>query len=140
MRSFLHEEYLMDPEGRIYDDDKLSSYICIGRDQENMDTFTDFVANVGAWMHVRVLRDSKSPFTELYGAYFYDSRTLFNVVHILATTLAAIFPAITILLLHFVKNTLKRIYITMGLTTLFAFALVVFTKAKRIEIFAATAA
>jgi len=57
-----------------------------------------------------------------------------------ATIASALLPIIAILVLYFVKSTLKRIYISIGLTAAFAVAMKLFTDAKKVELFAATAA
>jgi hypothetical protein len=57
-----------------------------------------------------------------------------------ATIAAATLPVIAILILYFIKDTLRRIYVLIGLTVAFAVATKVLTSAKSIEIFAATAA
>lgn len=53
---------------------------------------------------------------------------------------SALLPVIAVLILYYVKPTPDRIYIMLGLTSIFAFALAIFTSAKHHEIFAATAA
>jgi hypothetical protein len=54
--------------------------------------------------------------------------------------LSAVFPTVVILGLYFVKNMIQRIGLVIVFTTLFAVALALFTGAKKVEIFSATAA
>jgi hypothetical protein len=56
------------------------------------------------------------------------------------TVAAASLPVVAVLILYFIKNTLKRIYVLIGLTVAFAISTKLLTSAKSIEIFAATAA
>jgi len=53
---------------------------------------------------------------------------------------ASLLPAISILALYFIHNMLARLGAIMAFSALFSFTLAIFTTAKRIEIFAATAA
>lgn len=54
--------------------------------------------------------------------------------------LSAIFPTVVILGLYFVQSMIKRIGLVILFTSLFAITLALFTGAKKVEIFSATAA
>lgn len=49
-------------------------------------------------------------------------------------------PLVAIIVLYFVKDTIKRLGVAIVFTSLFAAALTLSTSARRIEIFASTAA
>ena len=72
-------------------------------------------------------------------AYFDDSK-LNAVAHFLGTFIASMLPAMAIFVLYFVPDLLDRLWIILAFSALFSFTLAIFTKAKRVEIFAATAA
>ncbi|KAK5167867.1 hypothetical protein LTR04_007120 [Oleoguttula sp. CCFEE 6159] len=74
------------------------------------------------------------------GLTHYKDTHLNAVSHFVGTLLASLLPAISIFVLYFVQNMLARLGAIMAFSALFAFTLAVFTKATRIEIFAATAA
>jgi len=59
---------------------------------------------------------------------------------ILVTVLASLIPIASILILYFVANTLDRLAIAVAFTGMFAFCLAVMTRARRVEVFAATSA
>lgn len=59
---------------------------------------------------------------------------------ILVTVLASLIPIASILILYFVANVLDRLAIVVAFTGLFAFSLAVTTRARRLEVFAATSA
>lgn len=59
---------------------------------------------------------------------------------ILVTVLASLIPIASILILYFVANTLDRLAIAVAFTGMFAFCLAVTTRARRVEVFAATSA
>ncbi|CZR56646.1 uncharacterized protein PAC_06535 [Phialocephala subalpina] len=63
-----------------------------------------------------------------------------SITKLIVTMLSAMVPAVSIVALYFEKNLLNRIWIMMGLTLAFAAILSIFTGAKRIEVFSATAA
>lgn len=73
------------------------------------------------------------------GLVDYHEGRLIKATKLMSTTVASTMPMIAILGLYFEKNLLTRIYTAMGITAAFAAILVVFTNARRIEIFMATA-
>jgi hypothetical protein len=62
------------------------------------------------------------------------------ITSFLAALLASMIPVLSILILYFIKNTLRRIYTLMGFTVLFALVLKLLTSAKTMDVFAVTAA
>lgn len=70
----------------------------------------------------------------------YKSHWVGMVSSFLVAVVGALFPVISILILFFIKKTLKRIYVLMGLTIAFAFAVKVLTGMKTADVFALTAA
>ncbi|TKA79572.1 hypothetical protein B0A49_02999 [Cryomyces minteri] len=74
------------------------------------------------------------------GLTHYKDTHLNAVSHFVGALLASLLPAISIIVLYFVQNMLARLGAIMAFSAVFAFTLAVFTKATRIEIFAATAA
>ncbi|KAF2144253.1 uncharacterized protein K452DRAFT_223706 [Aplosporella prunicola CBS 121167] len=70
----------------------------------------------------------------------YDDTHVERVNKIMITIIASILPTIAIIVLYAVKDTWRRVYIMIGFTAAFAFSLAIFTPARRLEIFASTAA
>ncbi len=70
----------------------------------------------------------------------YEERKIERAVDILVTVLASLIPIVSILILYSVGNTLDRLAIAVAFTGLFSFCLAVTTKARRVEVFAATSA
>jgi Family of unknown function (DUF6594) len=70
----------------------------------------------------------------------YEERKIERVMDILVTVLASLIPIASIIVLYFVGSTLDRLAITVAFTGLFAFCLAVTTRARRVEVFAATSA
>ncbi|EEU34028.1 uncharacterized protein NECHADRAFT_85466 [Fusarium vanettenii 77-13-4] len=73
------------------------------------------------------------------GMVEYSDTKVGQVSQAVSTTLASILPVLAVLGLYFEKNLLNRIYIMIGITTIFAAVLSVFSRVSRAEIFSATA-
>ncbi|KAK7977833.1 hypothetical protein PG996_003883 [Apiospora saccharicola] len=70
----------------------------------------------------------------------YSPRTVSRVGSAVVAALSSTLPTLAILVLYFVGDMVKRLGLVIIFTTLFAVALAVFTDAKKVEIFSATAA
>ncbi|KAH8685800.1 hypothetical protein BGZ60DRAFT_523079 [Tricladium varicosporioides] len=70
----------------------------------------------------------------------YSDSHMITVVDMLGTVLASATPLISIIILYFVRNLGLRLIILCAFTLLFSLSLAVVTKARRVEIFACTAA
>ena len=87
-------------------------------------------------MHVQ----SKSIDPETGGLQHYKDSKINAIAHFIGTFVASMLPAASIFVLYFVPNMVDRLCIILALSALFSFSLAIFTQAKRVEIFAATAA
>lgn len=74
------------------------------------------------------------------GIVRYEESTIVMVTNIIGTVLSSLLPILSIIVLYFVKNTLTRLGIVVIFTTLFSATLTIFTSARRVEVFASTAA
>lgn len=74
------------------------------------------------------------------GIYTYAERTTIRIANVVGTAIASLLPISAVVVLCFVRDLLKRLGMVALFTVLFSLALVATTRAKRIEIFAATAA
>ncbi|CAM6002112.1 unnamed protein product [Sphagnum balticum] len=72
--------------------------------------------------------------------HHYDDRRVEAVTNILGTIFSCIAPLVSIIVLSFVGSPNARLGLVCAFTLLFTFCLAVATKARRVEIFAATAA
>lgn len=70
----------------------------------------------------------------------YHDSSLYKLLSLLSTTIASVFPVLAIVLLHFVTKTSARLSIIATFTAMFSICLSLVTQARRVEIFAATAA
>lgn len=70
----------------------------------------------------------------------YKSDWVGRAASFLAALVGALFPVISILILFFIKKTLRRIFALMGLTIAFALAVKLLTGVKTADVFSITAA
>jgi hypothetical protein len=73
------------------------------------------------------------------GLVDYHEGRLGKATKLISTTIASTMPMVAILGLYFEESLLIRIYIAIGITAAFSAILVIFTNARRVEIFMATA-
>jgi hypothetical protein len=105
--------------------------------------FTHYLSNtLIPYLHRILLHHYKKPVQHdpESGICKYDERRIERVMDILVTVLASLIPIASILILYFVANTLDRLAIAVAFTGMFAFCLAVMTRARRVEVFAATSA
>ncbi|MCJ1240207.1 hypothetical protein MMC14_008207 [Varicellaria rhodocarpa] len=72
--------------------------------------------------------------------YFYSDAHIRGVVYVFGTVASSLMPMASIVALSFADNTAARLSLVCGFTLLFSLSLALATRARRIEIFAATAA
>lgn len=70
----------------------------------------------------------------------YDDRIVVHVADITGTMISSLLPIMAVVVLYIVKDMKKRLGLVAVFTMLFSGALLVTTKARRVEIFSATAA
>lgn len=74
------------------------------------------------------------------GLVHYKDSTLSGITRILTILVSSLLPSASIFILYFVDSLIDRLGVIMGFSVLFSISLAVFTSARRVEIFAATAA
>jgi len=105
--------------------------------------FTRWLTNtIIPYLHHHLFYHFKTPVADdpESGICQYEEKKIERTVDILVTVLASLIPIASILILYFVANTLHRLAITVAFTGIFAFCLAVTTRARRVEVFAATSA
>ncbi|SLM38568.1 hypothetical protein LPUS_08827 [Lasallia pustulata] len=107
----------------------------------NRDVFSKFLAFYIVPLYHRYFhRRVKKPDDPESGLYSYKESTLMTVTHIVGITLGTLIPTAAIFVLYYVHDMVARLGAILAFSALFSLALAVFTKAKKVEIFAATAA
>ena len=72
--------------------------------------------------------------------FHYSDSHVLGVIEILGTVMSSVTPLISIIILYFVGNLGYRLAILCACTLIFSTSLAFFTKARKIEVFACTAA
>ncbi|CZR68131.1 uncharacterized protein PAC_18030 [Phialocephala subalpina] len=72
--------------------------------------------------------------------YFYDEKTVLRLADIIGTIISALLPVVSVVVLYCVKNMRVRLGLVAVFTVLFSLVLSLIAPAKRVEVFAATAA
>jgi hypothetical protein len=86
-----------------------------------------------------VQSDPENPAAE-NNLFRYSDAHLLGVIDIIGTVIASMTPLVSIIILYFVRNLGYRLAILCACTLAFSVSLALVTKARRIEVFAATAA
>jgi hypothetical protein len=150
-------------EGSVYDDKYSNDLITLTNRSGEDDPFTRLLAGPvfhrleKIWRHFKVSRegtsiskeltthqkpvpsDAENPASESNLFHYSDSHVL-GAIDILGTVIASMTPLVSIIILYFVENLGYRLAILCACTLIFSISLTLVTKARRIEIFACTAA
>jgi hypothetical protein len=151
------EKWLNDPKGGNYfqqgveaftwidendHDLKSASFVSLRPNNGERDPFTRLLTDfVGGTFHrlwgerrkVGKVIDEESQMMS------YDDSKINVASAIFTTIVSSILPVVTILVLYEIRSPYGRIGVTIGFTAIFAAFLATFSKARRVEIFAATA-
>lgn len=74
------------------------------------------------------------------GVWHYRHDTMMAVLNFFSTVLSSLLPSTSIFALYFLRSPIARLAAIMTFTTIFSLTLLLITKARRIDIFAATTA
>ena len=130
-------------EARLWHEDEPdSAFVALNPSVGEGDSFTKFLIYLLLAIYHRF--SSKGQKTgrivdEESGLTSYDETNIDQCSQIFTTIISSILPVITILVLYVIHSTYWRIGASIGFTAVFATFLAVFSTARRVEIFAATA-
>lgn len=149
------EEWLRDSKGGAsllqtddffaWDRDFHHDLLTFNKPPPDQDAFTKWLTTWPITVYHRLWGHKHNKFTgarvidEETGMVDYHEGRFSKVTKLISVTVASTMPMIAILGLYFQKSLLLRIYTAIGITAAFAAILVIFTSARRIEIFMATA-
>jgi hypothetical protein len=135
-RDILHEHSRLD-----MDHERSSDLVTMSREAVEQDYFSRWLSDeVLDRFHDLVGRRYKHPVDEESGIYHYRKRHLRAVSHLAGVLLASAIPAASIFTLYFVHSPVNRLVVLLVYSAIFSLCLGIFTSARRVEIFAATAA
>ncbi len=111
------------------------------RRRSSSDPFSRWLLNtIIPYLHAKLFKRYKKPLPEDPESEIcnYEDSKVASAVNVLSTVVASMLPIASVIILYFVSNTRDRLAIAVAFTGLFAFCLAVTTRARRIEVFAAT--
>ncbi|KAH0840788.1 hypothetical protein FOPE_05905 [Fonsecaea pedrosoi] len=122
-------------------DDRSSDLVTVSHEAVEKDFFSRWVSDelVGRF-HNLIGRRWKRPVDPECGIYNYRKTHVRALSHLVGVVLASAIPAASIFTLYFVNNMVDRLGVLLAYSALFSICLAIFTTARRVEIFAATAA
>ncbi|KAK3989009.1 hypothetical protein QBC44DRAFT_370377 [Cladorrhinum sp. PSN332] len=134
--------FLQNQEALTWADSRNAAYMGLNPPHQENDIFIDFISHkfLRFWHYILGQRIGTGELVdEATGHTSYSTARVARAGSFIALLLASTFPVLTILALNTVQNTNIRIAMSAGFTAVFALMIVVFTDARRIEVFAATA-
>lgn len=136
------KSFLQSNEAFTWADPNPSSYLCLSAPVKEIDTFTAFITEkiLRTYRHLLGHRINTSQAVDTDTSHtLYSASRISKASSLITTVLASTLPVLTILVLSRLDSTDARIGVTAGFTALVALVIAVFSDAKRIEVFAATA-
>ncbi|RKL19329.1 hypothetical protein BFJ68_g3603 [Fusarium oxysporum] len=119
-----------------------SQYVSLHKTAEDSDPFTNFVKEVLTFIFHRLCGERLNAARVVdveSGLASYSDSSLVRASNLFTVIVSSALPVLTIFALNSLETTAQRIGLTVVFTVLFAVILELFTNAKRVEIFAATA-
>ncbi|KAH0566300.1 hypothetical protein GP486_000300 [Trichoglossum hirsutum] len=92
------------------------------------------------WLHEHLLRRIKNPVNREKTMFGYPDEVVLAVADFLAAAISGLLPVLSIVTLYLLKNPVAKIGAIISLDIIFVLALIVTTKCRRVELFAATVA
>jgi hypothetical protein len=137
--------FLRNAEFDTWGESDTSAYMCLNPKQysNETDAFTRGIENIIVGPYHKYIGHrlkTGKVLDEETGSRSYNSDRINTSSNVIATVLSAILPVLTIFVLNLLETTNQRIGLTVLFTAVFALMLVTFSSARRVEIFAATAA
>ncbi|EXJ76781.1 uncharacterized protein A1O5_01289 [Cladophialophora psammophila CBS 110553] len=122
-------------------DDRSSDLVTVSHEAVEKDYFSRWVSDelIGRF-HNLIGHRWKRPVDPETGICNYRKTHVRALSHLVGVVLASVIPAASIFTLYFVNNMVDRLGVLLAYSALFSICLAIFTTARRVEIFAATAA
>ncbi|PVH87646.1 hypothetical protein DL98DRAFT_649265 [Cadophora sp. DSE1049] len=136
------DSFLRGLEGDPWDEENESDLITVCTRQD-VDIFTGWIAQtLLPWLHRIVLYRWKTPVKghEDVGLVKWNNSYFTAVSRIITVIISTIFPSMEVLVLYFIQKMVVRVGMVLLFSATFSLSLAIFTNARPVEIFAATAA
>ncbi|KAH0539050.1 hypothetical protein FGG08_004396 [Glutinoglossum americanum] len=135
--------FLRGSESKVF---RAPDLVALSAPRNREDVFTRWVSHTGVpWFHRligRSFRVGQKPVEgdEESGVIHYADSRLVTTAHLLSIFASSLLPTVSIFVLYFLNSLLARLGAIMVFSFLFSSSLALFTAARRVEVFAATAA
>jgi len=121
--------------------ERVSDLLTMSKVEAEKDPFSRWLKdNFVGYFHNTIGRRFTTPYDEESGLYHYRDSNLKVISHLVGVILASLIPAASIFTLYYVTHMVARLGIILAFSALFSICLALFTTARRVEIFGATAA
>lgn len=127
-------------DSEVWETSKASGLVALKARKAEDPLSTFFLRRAYLWWHDCIGRRFKRSRTEELEYFHYRDRNILRVANFLSAIISTGLFMAAILTLYFVDHPLARLGIIAGFTTVFSLVLVLATTARKIEVFAATAA
>lgn len=135
--------FLQGVESFTWHTQETAAYVSLASTYQESDIFTKFTTKILGLIFHRLIGQKNKTGTvvdEESGMVSYSDSGMSRASNIVSLMVSSVVPVLTIFALNSVKTTNVRIGLTMLFTAAFAGLLAIFSNAKRVEIFSATAA
>ena len=142
-RPTMGNSFLRGREDSIWKGHAPQEMVTLAQRQMEQDPFSNWLSTRLVDIYDKIWGNRrKTPITEDpdSGIVEYEDTRLTAISNAVGVIFASLVPTISVLVLYFIQNMLVRIGLLVVFTAVFAAALAVFTKARKIEIFSAIAA
>ncbi|KAI1380605.1 hypothetical protein F4677DRAFT_440937 [Hypoxylon crocopeplum] len=140
-RPGMGENFLVGIEAEIWDEANEDDFINpISKDVDKLNSILKgLILNAYHWLYKHREPDSKSPDIGT-NLRLHNDKKINQFANVLAALLSSLLPTLMVLVLYFVPDLVWRRIMTVAFTAIFAATLAVFTNAKKVEVYSATAA
>jgi hypothetical protein len=134
-------DYLLGLDHSVWEDERSKRDLVSVNAVPEFDVVTTWLIKLFLGPYHRLIgRRTKRSVDEDAGLFHYNDGHLQIPAHIISTLFASLLPSLSIVVLYVVDDMTKRLGLIVVFTAVFSVALAGLTKAKTVEIFAATAA
>ncbi|OAQ60275.2 hypothetical protein VFPPC_10699 [Pochonia chlamydosporia 170] len=138
------KSFLMGEEAKVWQGTDMGEFITLFPRRLEDDAFTSFLGGrlLDIYHNIWGHRQTKSHTSHALGseARQYSDERISRISNIIGAIISSTLPTLAILVLYFVNRMIIRIGLVIVFTAVFSTAIALFTTAKKVEIFSATAA
>jgi hypothetical protein len=131
---------LIGQDSTLWEDSQTSELIALRARRAEDPLGTLFLSRVFLWWHNCIGHRIKKPADEEARYFEYEDEHVLRVANVIGSIISSALLVGSIMALYFVDNMIVRLGIVAAFTQVFSLVLILATSARKIEVFAATAA